>query len=168
MGLILAAVLLAWGLWHWPRLTTPDLDMVLSCRGELLELDDQGEAGPRFQVLANFLLQGDRASILYRYFSEQGDPLGELSMRGQILSEQHQGKLLALSLSQSALTLEAEQTQMPQHMRNMAAFGQRNQAQGETHTMTLRFLERDEEQDVAILLFLPNCAVCGCNMTPTG
>ncbi|GAA4902653.1 hypothetical protein [Ferrimonas pelagia] len=162
--LLLAAVALA--AWQWQR--PIDADLVLSCRGELVELGPDGAAPAQFYVQADFLLQGDRANLHYRYFNHSGEALGEIAMNGEILSVTQRQTVYRLNLRQSGARRMAAEHQLPQHMRHQDALGERSKAGEGVHSMTLELLEINQQEDQAIVLFLPSCAVCGCTYTHTG
>ncbi|MBW3138674.1 hypothetical protein [Ferrimonas balearica] len=162
LALALLAMTLLTG-WRWPFASEPT-NLVLSCRNELVENRLVGEQQDRFYMIADFLLQGDRASINYRYFQQDGVPVGTLSMRGKVLDADLEEDVYALSLNESHILIEDEALPLPQHMAYLKSFSQRNMAEQGVHNLTLRLLHRNRESDYAIVFFLPSTAVCGCSV----
>ncbi|MBY5920734.1 hypothetical protein [Ferrimonas balearica] len=162
---ILAGLMALWLLtgWSWPT-QTEATNLVLSCRNELVENRLVGEKQDQFYMIADFMLQGDRASINYRYFMHDGIPVGTISMRGKVLDANHVEDVYALSLNESRVLVEDESQPLPQHMAYLRSFSQRNLAEQGVHNLTLRLLHRDREADYAIVFFLPSTAICGCSL----
>ncbi|MBY5991242.1 hypothetical protein [Ferrimonas balearica] len=165
LGLLLPPLV---GAWSWPDDEPGRTGLVLSCRNELVEHQLVGPQRDNFYMIADFLLQGERASINYRYFQADGVPVGTISMRGSVLSADHQENVYALSLSESRVVVEDERRELPQHMAHLKSFSQRNLAEKGVHNLTLRLLHRDAEHDYAIVFFLPSTAVCGCSLIDNG
>ncbi|MBY6185168.1 hypothetical protein KUV89_00740 [Marinobacter hydrocarbonoclasticus] len=151
------------GGWSWPA-SSDSTNLVLSCRNELVENRLVGESHDQFYMIADFMLQGNRASINYRYFRQDGLPVGTISMRGKVLDADVGEDVYALSLNESRVLVEDEAQPLPQHMAYLKSFSQRNLAEQGVHNLTLRLLHRDNEADYAIVFFLPSTAICGCSL----
>ncbi|WP_394129782.1 hypothetical protein [Shewanella maritima] len=141
-----------------------EVDLVLSCRNELLSTDTDTEPLEKHALIADFTLQKRSASISYRYFTESGEPIATLQMEGNILSAYKEKNVYVLNLMESELIRYDETEGLPQHAKHLRAFANRNIQREGVHNLTIQIVKSDEESNLALLYFLPSTNICACNL----
>ena len=148
----------------YQHLKASEVSIVLSCQNELVAANPQTQAIEKNIMIADFSLQKRSASISYRYFSEDGESIATLHLKGGILSAYKEKDIYILNLTQSELIRHNQQLSLPQHATHVQAFALRNIAKEGVHNLTIQIVKTNPDKNLALLYFLPSTNICACSL----
>ncbi|MCW3172191.1 hypothetical protein [Shewanella subflava] len=148
----------------YQHIKASEVNIVLSCQNELVAAAPQTQAIEKNIMIADFSLQKRSASISYRYFSADGEPIATLHVQGGILSAYKEKNIYILNLTQSKLIRHNQQLSLPQHATHVQAFALRNIAKEGVHNLTIQIVKTNPNKNLALLYFLPSTNICACSL----
>ncbi|WP_394201555.1 hypothetical protein [Shewanella waksmanii] len=161
---LLVLLLLVTAVIVYQHVRATEVDIVLSCRNELVATNPATQQIEHHALIADFALQKRSASISYRYFTSDGVPIATLHLTGGILSANKGQDVYILNLVNSQLVHHNEQLALPQHAAHLTAFANRNISKQGVHNLTIQIVSRNEQQNTALLYFLPSTNICACSL----
>ncbi|QLE84093.1 MULTISPECIES: hypothetical protein [Shewanella] len=159
IGILVIAVIII-----YQHIRATEVDIVLSCRNELVATNPQTQQIEHHALIADFALQKRSASISYRYFTSDGVPIATLHLSGDILSANKGQDTYILNLVSSELVRHHEQLSLPMHAKHLQAFANRNISKQGVHNLTVQIVSRNEADNTALLYFLPSTNICACSL----
>ncbi len=145
-----------------------EVDIVLSCRNELVATNPKSHAIEHHLLIADFALQKRSASISYRYFTTEGIPIATLHLKGDVLSANKRKDIYILNLVSSELIRHNSELSLPLHASHLEAFASRNITKEGVHNLTIQIASRNEKDNTALLYFLPSTNICACSLVTMG
>ncbi|QIZ78597.1 hypothetical protein [Ferrimonas lipolytica] len=138
---------------------------ILSCRNELIDMPVDNNHDRQFYMQADFVLIEPHARIYYRYFTQDGKPVGHIAMTGEVLSHSGALPLYQISMHQQKVKIEDEQQPLPEHLKYLAYSSGLNISTSGSHNVSIKLLELDQERNFASVYFATSNAVCSCTVT---
>ena len=148
----------------YQHIKATEVNIVLSCQNELVASNPQTQAIEKNVMIADFSLQKRSASISYRYFSEDGEPIATLHLKGDILSAYKEKDIYILNLTKSELIRHNQQLLLPQHATHLQSFAHRNIVKEGVHNLTIQLVKTNPDKNLALLYFLPSTNICACSL----
>ncbi|WP_192022394.1 hypothetical protein [Shewanella sp. WPAGA9] len=143
----------------------PLVDMVMTCRIELVENDRQLQNVNKHILLTDLTFQQRNVSFSYRYFTELGKPIATFHVQGEILKAQKVHGTYTLNILNSQLDIHDKSVDLPLHADHIKAFTDRNIEKQGVQNLTLKVIKEDKEQQLAFLYFLPSSNIAACHLT---
>lgn len=137
-------------------------DLTLNCRNELYDRTANEDA--KHYLIADFVLKDDQASISYRYFDRDGDANSLISMSGRIIDGSVKDNIFEMAIDEVKTEYYQPDAEPVPHMQYLNSFAKSNLANVGAHNLTLRLLERHDDEGYAAVFFQPSNAVCGCRI----
>lgn len=148
----------------YQHIKATEVDIVLSCRNELVATNPQTHQIEHHLLIADFALQKRSASISYRYFTTDGIPIATLHLQGDVLSANKSKDTYILNLVSSELIRHDAHQPMPLHGSHLEAFARRNINIEGVHNLTIQIASRNETKNTVLLYFLPSTNICACSL----
>ncbi|WP_076410214.1 hypothetical protein [Shewanella sp. UCD-KL12] len=152
----------------YQHIKATEVDIVLSCRNELVASNPKTNAIEHHLLIADFALQKRSASISYRYFTHEGIPIATLHLKGDVLSANKSKDIYILNLVNSELVRHNSDLALPQHASHLEAFASRNISKQGVHNLTIQLASRNDKEHTALLYFLPSTNICACSLVTMG
>lgn len=164
VGLSGALLILVIGIIVLQHIKATEVDIVLSCRNELVSTNPKNHEIEHHSLIADFALQKRSASISYRYFTTDGIPIATLHLKGDVLSANKDKDTYILNLVSSEFIRHNSDIPLPLHATHLEAFASRNITKEGVHNLTIQIVSRDEAENTALLYFLPSTNICACSL----
>ncbi|MCL1049648.1 hypothetical protein L2755_08455 [Shewanella abyssi] len=164
-GGLLALVI---GIIVYQHIKATEVDIVLSCRNELVAMNPRTNVIEHHSMIADFALQKRSASISYRYFTTDGIPIATLQLKGDVLSANKDKDIYILNLVSSELIRHNSELSLPLHGSHLEAFASRNITKEGVHNLTIQIASRNQSENTALLYFLPSTNICACSLVTMG
>ncbi|QQX79400.1 hypothetical protein JK628_17985 [Shewanella sp. KX20019] len=164
-GGLLALVI---GIIVYQHIKATEVDIVLSCRNELVAMNPRTNVIEHHSMIADFALQKRSASISYRYFTTDGIPIATLQLKGDVLSANKDKDIYILNLVSSKLIRHNSELPLPLHANHLEAFASRNITEKGVHNLTIQIASRNQTENTALLYFLPSTNICACSLVTMG
>ncbi|MFS1424337.1 hypothetical protein [Shewanella sp. 10N.286.48.B5] len=148
----------------YQHIKATEVDMVLSCRNELVAKNPNSDTIEHHSLIADFTLQKRSASISYRYFTTDGNPIATLYLTGDVLSAYKEKDTYILNLTHNELIRHNTELPLPQHASHLEAFAKRNISKKGVHNLTIQITNRNAQLNTVLLYFLPSTNICACNL----
>jgi hypothetical protein len=168
VGLSGALLALIIGVVVYQHIKATEVDIVLSCRNELVATNPKTQAIEHHSLIADFSLQKRSASISYRYFTTDGIPIATLHLKGDVLSANKDKDIYILNLVSSELIRHNSELLLPLHAKHLEAFASRNITKEGVHNLTIQIASRNQTKNTALLYFLPSTNICACSLVTMG
>ncbi|PKG58556.1 hypothetical protein CXF83_06470 [Shewanella sp. Choline-02u-19] len=170
LKIVLSSGLLALiiGIIVYQHIKATEVDIVLSCRNELVATNPKTHVIEHHSLIADFALQKRSASISYRYFTSDGIPIATLHLKGDVLSANKDKDIYILNLVSSELIRHNSELSLPLHAKHLEAFASRNITKEGVHNLTIQIASRNQTKNTALLYFLPSTNICACSLVTMG
>ena len=138
------------------------LDLTLNCRNELYDVQGQGET--EHYLLADVVLQEDRASMNLRYFDLQGEPHSTINLTGKVSRASFFEDTYELAIDKVDTRLFKEPGARVNHMQYMSGFTKSNLANLGSHNLTIRVLDKEVAHGYWLFFIQPSNSVVACSV----
>ena len=138
----------------------PKPQMLLNCSTELYD-HQQGGKSRQYFMLMDMQAENHKAVLNYRYFSQDGKPIGSVKLQGTI-KRRPAGTAYDLTITHKDEQLL--QDVKPSHMDYLSYISGLNLANKAEHPMVMEMLDTDDKQHYAVMRMQPGNAVYGCRL----
>ncbi|WP_417347689.1 hypothetical protein [Ferrimonas sp.] len=138
------------------------LDLTFNCRNELYDVQGQGES--EHYLIADVVLQDDRASMNLRYFDLKGEPHSTINLTGQVSRASFFDEVYELAINKVDTRLFKGSEARVNHMQYMSGFTKSNLSNLGSHNLTIRVLDRELAQGYWLFFIQPSNSVVACSV----
>lgn len=117
------------------------LDLTLSCRNELFDLQGQGET--EHYLIADVVFKDDRARMNLRYFDRAGEPHSRISLTGLVSRASFFDEIYELAIDEIDTLIVQDAGPKVSHRQYMSGFTKSNLANLGSHNLTIRALNKE-------------------------